>query len=79
MPPTDLLKPLQQQRVTIGRFGELQFRGGWLQVFAQKGSVVPVARGVDADADAHGRRRAGLRERPLVSAFSQLRSVFAVW
>jgi hypothetical protein len=41
--------------VALGGLGEGQLGGGGLEVVAQEGGVVAVARGVDADADA-GRR-----------------------
>ncbi len=51
--------------VAVGGLGELQFGGGGLQVVAQEGGVVAVARGVDADAEASelvaGRLRSGSR------------------
>jgi hypothetical protein len=47
----DLLEALAQLRVTGSRLDERQFGGSGLKVVAQEGGVVPVARGVDADAD----------------------------
>jgi hypothetical protein len=54
------LDALLELGVAVGGFGELQLGGGGLEVVAQKGGVVAVARGVDADADAH-RRSVGAR------------------
>ena len=54
VPLDDLLQPLSEAGVALGGFGELQFRGGRLQVVAQEGRLVPIAGRVDADADALG-------------------------
>ena len=48
----DLLATRAQLRITGGGFDELQVAGSRLQIVAQEGGVVAVARGVDADADA---------------------------
>jgi hypothetical protein len=50
----NLFQPLSEAGVALGRFGELQFRRGRLQVVAQEGRRVSLARGVAADADAPG-------------------------
>ena len=59
----DLLQALAQQGIAVRRLDEGKLGGSGLQVFAQKGSVVAVACGVDADADgadfAFGRLRTG--------------------
>lgn len=44
----DLFEALARQRVALGRLAELQLGGSRLQVVAQEGGVVAVARGVDA-------------------------------
>src|SRR5262245_8674579 len=55
----DLFEPLPELAVAGGRLGELEFLGGGLEVVAQEGGVVAVARGVDADAEAARRGRGG--------------------
>ena len=45
--------------VAVGGLGEREFVGGRLKIVAQKGGVVTVARGVDADAEARQIRRDG--------------------
>jgi hypothetical protein len=49
-----MLEPLTELGVTCGRLGELQLGRGRLEVLAEEGGVVAIARGVDADADADG-------------------------
>src|SRR5262249_37093733 len=56
----DLFEPLPELAVAGGRLGELEFGGGRLEIVAQEGGVVAVARRVDADAQA-ARRRGGWR------------------
>ena len=41
--------------VALGRLDELEFRGGGLQIGIQEDGVMPITRGVDADADGNGR------------------------
>ena len=48
----DLLEACAQLGIAGGGLDELQLAGGRLQIVAQEGGVVPIARGVDADADA---------------------------
>ena len=50
-------EPLAELGVASGGLGEGQFGGGGLEVVAEEGGVVAVARGVDADADAAWQRR----------------------
>ncbi len=42
-----------------GRLGELEFVGGGLEIVAEEGGVVAVARRVDANAEASRRLRSG--------------------
>src|SRR5262245_38172096 len=53
----DLLEPLAELAVAGGRLGERELRGGRLEVVAQEGGVVAVARRVDADTEAARRGR----------------------
>src|SRR5262245_28581233 len=55
----DAEQALAEQFIAGGRLSESQFVGGDLQVVAQKAGVVAVARGIDADAEAGGRRKDG--------------------
>jgi hypothetical protein len=52
----EAFQPLPQQRVAGGGLGERQFVSSGLEVLAQEGGVMAVARGVDADADADADR-----------------------
>jgi hypothetical protein len=42
--------------IACGGLGEGEFLGSGLEVFVEKDSVVAIAGGVEADADAHRRR-----------------------
>ena len=55
----DLFEPLPELTVASGGLGELEFLGGGLEVVAQEGGVVAVARRVDADAEAARAGRTG--------------------
>lgn len=59
----DLLEARPKLSIAEGGLDELQFAGGGLKVIVHKGGVVPIARGVDADANARhfgiGRLRSG--------------------
>jgi hypothetical protein len=57
----EILQAPPELAVARGRFGEWEFRGRRLKVFAEEGGVVAVARGVDADADADGKECGGGR------------------
>ena len=46
------LQTLAEQGVAVGGFGEGQLGCGRLEVIAEEGGVVPITRGVDANADA---------------------------
>lgn len=59
MPLGDVFESLAKLGVAGGRLCELQFSGRGLQVVAQEGGVVAVARDVDADADAARRLQVG--------------------
>jgi hypothetical protein len=48
----DLFQTGAQLGVAVGGFDELKLADGRLQIVAQEGGVVPVARGVDTDTDA---------------------------
>lgn len=48
----DGLEALVELGVAVGSLGEGEFGGGGLEIVAQEGGIVTVARGVDADADA---------------------------
>ena len=50
----EVFETLAELGVAVGGFDELELGGGRLEVVAQEGGVVAVARGVDADADADG-------------------------
>ena len=47
-----LVESLAELVVAVGGLGEREFGGGGLEVVAEEGGVVAVARGVDADAEA---------------------------
>jgi hypothetical protein len=53
------LEALAEPGVAGGRLGEWQLGGGGLAILAEEGGLVPVARGVDADAAAARRWRSG--------------------
>jgi hypothetical protein len=69
----DLFEALAELSVAGGRLGEAQFRCRRLQILTQEGGVVPIARGVDTDADTGRRGRRGRRE------CRRLRSGWVVW
>jgi hypothetical protein len=48
----DGFQALAQLGIPLGRLGEQQFVGGGLQVVVEEAGIVPVARGIDADAEA---------------------------
>jgi hypothetical protein len=56
----DLLEALAQLRIAGGRLDKLQLAGGRVEIVTQEGGVVPIARGVDADADFDWRLGSGL-------------------
>jgi hypothetical protein len=56
----EAFQPLPQEGVASGGFGERQLVSSGLEILAQKGGVVAVARGVDADANADADRWAAV-------------------
>jgi hypothetical protein len=55
----DAFESLAEESVAGGRFGELEFVGGGLEVVAEEGGVVAIVGRVDADAEASRRLRSG--------------------
>jgi hypothetical protein len=55
----DALEALAEAGIADGRLREWEFVGGGLEVVAEEGGVVAVARRVDADAKAAGQLRSG--------------------
>jgi len=72
----DLFESLPQLPIAGRRLGKGQLGRRRLEVVAQEAGVAPVARRVDADADAYGCRRGGWRE---LGQAGRLRSGCVVW
>src|SRR4051794_2956017 len=60
----DGVQTIAKLPIAVAGFGEGEFVGGGLQIVAEKGGVMPIARSIDADADpsrreGHGKLRIG--------------------
>jgi hypothetical protein len=56
MAASDPFESIAKLCITLGGLGEREFVGSRLEVIAQEGDIVAVTRGVDADAEARGKR-----------------------
>ena len=60
MPCGDVLEALAELSIAGGGLDELQLASGGIEIVAQKGGIMAIARRVDADADFCWRKDSGL-------------------